>query len=185
MIRYQLDLIGWLQFEQIIQSLAKAEFGFTESWGGYSDLGRDAYSAINLVHRNGATLNGPVLFQAKHVEGANAAGADSDDAILAAVGKECTSIQSRLTKKLWPVPPRTYILITNAPLNSDARAAIKKKINAVLPSCEVISWGANDVCDLLDNHPNVRIAFPQVLTYRDLTFLLNNRAQLCSCRGGF
>ena len=44
-IRYNLDSLGWFQFEWLVQSLLKAELGIgVESWGGRGDWGRDAYS---------------------------------------------------------------------------------------------------------------------------------------------
>src|ERR1035441_10325739 len=44
MVRYRLDDLGWFQFESMVQSLLKAEFGVgVESWGGTNDFGRDAY----------------------------------------------------------------------------------------------------------------------------------------------
>lgn len=77
-MRYEFDRLGWLNFEWLIQTWLKAEFGFTvEAWGGTWDLGRDAYTeeSVNRAS-NGTLLEGPVVFQAKFVAQANARGSD-------------------------------------------------------------------------------------------------------------
>ena len=75
-IRYKLDDLGWYQFEALVQSLFKAHAGLAvESWGGSSDLGRDAYSEQDVRLSSTLVLPGPVIFQAKFIRGANAAGA--------------------------------------------------------------------------------------------------------------
>jgi hypothetical protein len=71
MLRYRLDDLGWLQFEQLCQSLMKARLGLgIESWGGPTDLGRDAYYAGNVQLTQGIETRGPFVFQAKFVQGA-------------------------------------------------------------------------------------------------------------------
>ena len=45
MIRYNLDDLGWYQFEWLVQSLLKSEIGLAvESWGQRGDHGKDAYA---------------------------------------------------------------------------------------------------------------------------------------------
>ena len=83
MIRYRIDELGWYQFEALIQSLLKADLGLgVESWGGtHGDHGRDAYFDGPLAFPTNEAREGPFVFQAKFVEGANAAGADSFPAV--------------------------------------------------------------------------------------------------------
>lgn len=64
---YRFDEPGWYQFERLAQALLKADLGLAvESWGGHSDLGRDAYCELPLTYPSAQTLSpGPFLFQAK------------------------------------------------------------------------------------------------------------------------
>ena len=49
MLRYRLDDLGWYQFEKLIQSLLKAQFGGgIQSSGEHGDWGIDAYSTGEL-----------------------------------------------------------------------------------------------------------------------------------------
>jgi hypothetical protein len=153
--------------------LLKAEFGVgVEAWGGHSDLGRDAYFSGRLeIPEKGKPSEGPFLFQAKFVEGANAAGAEPESALLRSVSAECAAITKRFVKRGMD-SIKQYVLLTNAPLTHDLRGKIRSAISAVAPHCTVIPWGAGDVCALLDNAPNVRVAFPQILGLSDLKELL-------------
>ena len=173
MIRYRLDDLGWYQFEWLCQSLLKAAVGLAvEAWGGHSDLGRDAYAEASLpIDGPKSQTPGPFVFQAKFVAEANAAGANSDGHIRDAVSREQLRIRKRMEKKVIQ-PPSVYVLLTNAPVKADTKGKLKEMINAVLPHTRVITWGANDICSLLDSAPEIRVAFPQLLGLRDLTELL-------------
>lgn len=84
LVRFFTTSLGWYQFEWLIQALLKAELGLgVQSWGGHGDWGRDAYSPgpPPFPARDTAT-EGPFIFQAKFVSGANAAGAKSGLALL-------------------------------------------------------------------------------------------------------
>lgn len=77
MIRYDLNKLGWFQFEKLTQASLKIDLGLAvEAWGESTDLGRDAYTQGALQFPDKAKLcDGPFVFQAKFVAGANAAGA--------------------------------------------------------------------------------------------------------------
>jgi hypothetical protein len=81
-ISYNLDSLGWMQFESLIQVLLKSELGLgLELWGGSADHGKDAYCAHELNFPSRHTTNpGPFVFQVKFIAGANAAGSDCDSA---------------------------------------------------------------------------------------------------------
>jgi hypothetical protein len=181
MTRYRLDDLGWLQFEQLCQSLLKAELGLAiESWGRHSDRGRDAFCALSLPIVKGRCEPGPFVFQAKFVSEANAAGAKPASALLKAVVAECRLIEAR-KPPAQSSTPRQYVLLTNVPLSASLREAVQEEINRVIPSCVVTSWGADDICDVLDVNPSLKLAFPELLGLRDLEQLLSaaiNRAVL-------
>ncbi|HLG14892.1 MAG TPA: hypothetical protein VJH03_10385 [Blastocatellia bacterium] len=174
MIRYKLDELGWYQFEKLVQAVLKAELGLSiESWGGHSDRGRDSYSKGPLPFPNKEEPSeGPFVFQAKFVQGANAAGARSETALLRAVYSEERGITEKLLVHRWR-SVRHYVLLTNAPLGSSLRTSIEEHLTTVLPEAQVTSLGGNDICDLLDAHPPLRRSFPEILSLRDLDVLLS------------
>jgi len=89
-LRYRLDDLGWFQFECMVQSLLKQNFGLgIESWSGRGDHGRDAFFKNALEFpRRGELRKGPFIFQVKFVEEANAAGAKPRPRIISSVQSE-------------------------------------------------------------------------------------------------
>ena len=117
MLRYNLDVLGWDGFENLVQRLLKAHLGLgVECWGGSGDWGRDAYCEASLAYPAKEMSAGPFVFQCKFVDAANAAGAKPEPLVLAAVQKECELITKRLNSLpvKWEKPPTTYVLFTNA-----------------------------------------------------------------------
>jgi hypothetical protein len=172
-MRYKLDDLGAFQFEQLAQSLLKAQVGLSvESWGRRSDLGRDAYTpnSLRFPDKNYETA-GPFVFQVKFVEGANAAGAKPRDALLGSVSKEISRITKRQIAPNWTEP--SYLtFITNAPLEAVLREEVRRKLKSTLPNSEIVIYGGDDLCDLLDQPPSVYRSFPQLLSIRDLDALI-------------
>src|ERR1039457_3498658 len=105
-MRYEFDRFGWLNFEWLVQSWLKAEFGFTvESWGGNRDQGRDAYSKSTVSSRSTKSeYPGPVVFQAKFVEQANAAGSGYKSPLIKACVAEAKAVQHRVNQGVWTRP---------------------------------------------------------------------------------
>ena len=172
-VRYRLDELGWFQFESLVQSLLKAELGLgIESWGGPGDQGRDAYFDGALTYPAQREQNGPFLFQVKFVQAANAAGARPGRGLLKAVRAECRRIRTRTSSGIWRVP-RHYVLATNAPLTMEVRESTRQMLASTSDKMTVHVHGGSDVCAMLDRHPNLRQAFPQLLSIRDLSYLLS------------
>ena len=98
--RYRLDDLGWFQFEQVTQSILKAQFGFgIQSWGGRGDWGRDAYYRGRLSYPSIDVQNdGVFIFQVKFIENANASGANPEPLLLKAVKAEIDNIMNRVKK---------------------------------------------------------------------------------------
>jgi hypothetical protein len=172
MIRYRLDDLGWFQFEWLCQSLLKAKLGVrVEAWGGHSDFGRDAYISGLLSVRKDVLEKGEFVFQCKFVSGANAAGANASSALTAAVTAEMDQVANRIRTRVIGEPSH-YVLLTNAPLSARLRSSLQNRVRKTLPKADVILWGGGDICGMLDDAPNIRVAFPQILGLRDLTELL-------------
>jgi hypothetical protein len=171
-LRYDLDSLGWYSFETLIQTLLKAEFGFgVEAWGGSGDWGRDAYLRGSLRLTSEHIIQGPVLFQAKFVAGANGAGARPLPLLLDAIGKELRRIEKRRDAGLWE-EPHAYILVTNVALTAAARDEVTTRLRQTLPATEPVVTSGADVCALLDKHEVLRRAFPELLGLRDLQLLI-------------
>ncbi len=168
MSRYQLDQLGFYQFEWLVQVLVKNEYGLAiEAWGGHADYGRDAYSPTDLrsSSRN-VSYPGPVVVQAKFVSEANAAGAKPLQALLDACRHEKKRIEERKAKGQW-APLRSYFLYTNAPVSSQTRQALIAVLTPALAFAPTV-LGSDDVCAELDLLPQIARSFPQILTYRNL-----------------
>jgi hypothetical protein len=174
-MRYKLDDLGAYQFEELVQSLLKAQVGFSvESWGRRSDFGRDAYTpnALHFPNKNIETP-GPFIFQVKFVEGANASGAKPTGALLGSVSKEIALIRKRKSEPRW-IEPSHFPFLTNAPIGSTLREKVSEKFKSILPDSTIITYGGEDVCGLLDQVPYICRSFPQLLSIRDLDLLIRD-----------
>jgi hypothetical protein len=173
-ISYNLDSLGWMQFESLIQVLLKAELGMgLELWGGSADHGKDAFCAHELNFPSRHTTNpGPFVFQVKFIAGANASGSNFDSALMSAVKKEGALIKNRIEAGKW-AQPKQYAFVTNAPLNASHRKAIADELQPLLDGCAITAQGATDVCALLDLNIAAARSFPQILSLRNLFEILD------------
>jgi hypothetical protein len=165
-----------LQFEELCQALLKADLGLgVEAWGGSGDYGKDAYFDGPLEFpTRGAPSEGPFVFQVKFVSHANAAGARPRAALMKAVRAENKRIAHRLAEGRWS-PVRHYVLLTNVPLTVSLRRAVRDEVHKKLPDVRVDLLGFRDLGAMLDNAPEIRMSFPQILGLRDLQALLRDQ----------
>ena len=175
MLRYDLDKLGWYEFEHLCQTLLKHKLGLgVEAWGGTNDLGRDAYYPEALKYPTEETQGGPFLFQCKFVNGANSAEAKVEKPVLNAIRQECDAIKRRLLSKKWKIPPKVYTFLTNAILASTIRNQIEKNVKDVLPDSMLVLQGGDDICALIDLTTGIAQRFPQILSLNDLDILLSD-----------
>lgn len=187
MLRYDLDKLGWYEFEHLCQTLLKHKLGIgIEAWGGTKDWGRDAYYEGQLTYpTTQQEEEGPFLFQCKFISGANSAGADYENLILTAVNAECKSIEKKLSntktetvrllrKSEWDYPPQIYTFMSNAIIKPILRGKIEECIKTVLPDCKFVKQDGNDICSLIDLTTGIARKFPQILSLNDLNALLDN-----------
>lgn len=175
MLQNRLDELGWYQFEDFVQTLLKAAIGpGVEAWGGRGDFGRDCYcpSALNFPDR-AVPSDGPFLFQAKFVSGANATGATFFPALKGAVNAEVARIRARQETGQWSAV-RQYVLVTNCPIQASQRKEIESILILPIPDASVHILSGKDLSGLAADHPNVRKAFPQLLGLGDLEQLITN-----------
>jgi hypothetical protein len=163
MTQYKLDDLGWLSFERLSQALLKAQFGWAlESWGGSKDLGRDAYSEIDLTDKYNQSISGPSVFQCKFVSNSQIDKVGSAKNLINAVDIECELIRQRIKVGKWRLP-KSYILLTNCHLSVATRAKIIARLNNCIQDCTVMLQGYSDICALLDNNPAIRISYPELM----------------------
>lgn len=175
MLRYNLDILGWFEFEGLVQTLLKAKLGLgIEAWGGSKDAGKDAYFKGVLAYPSSVKNEGVFVFQCKFVDGANAAGSRPEKNVLGAINEECISIQKRLGRSDWDETPDHYSFFTNSRVGPSVRIKIIQRIQDVLPSCDVHIHDGSDVCSWLDLSQDVCRSFPQILGLRKLEVLLRS-----------
>jgi hypothetical protein len=174
MLRYDLDKLGWYEFEHLCQTLLKHKLGLgVEAWGGTNDWGRDAYYPEALKYPTEETQGGPFLFQCKFVNGANSAEAKVEKPVLNAIRQECDAIKRRLLIKKWETLPKVYTFLTNAILTGTIRGQIEKNVKDVLPDSIIVLQDGNDICALIDLTTGIARRFPQILSLNDLDILLS------------
>ncbi len=168
MLEYRLDDLHWAEFEKLCQGLLKARLSVgVEAWGGSGDWGNDAYCQAPLRYPGSEVQQGPFQFQAKFIEGANAAGAKPKASLVAAVKRECQRIKSRNLPS-----PSVYALLTNAAVSADTRTTVKDLVREALPDAVVVIHDGNDLCSWLHMHEEIVRAFPQLLSHRNLSELV-------------
>ncbi len=175
MMDYRLDELGWFEFEQLVQTLAKVRLGFgVEAWGGRGDWGRDAYFEGRLRYPANEETNGPFVFQSKFVENANAAGAKPEKLLVAALQKEATKIRENLANGKWSEEPSCYGLFTNTSCPATLRDSIRSLLREALPHAHIAIHDGGDICQWLRLSSDIVRSFPQLLSLRDLQELLRD-----------
>ena len=170
--RYRLDDLGWYQFENLIQSLLKTKCGLLiESWGKGKDFGRDAYTKNPIKFPDDRENEGSFIFQVKFIDNASLNNTKGFNNLKKAVNCEIKEIQSRIEKGTW-TSPNFYTLVTNFPITATQRELLRNILHDEMTNTNITIWGDNDISDLLDQNPDIRRSFPQLLSLRDLNTLI-------------
>lgn len=174
MADYNLDSLGWFQFEHLCQALLRAGHGASiEMWGGSSDRGRDAYAAGPLRFPDPLVeKNGPFIFQAKFVSNSILLGEKAATALKKAVRLEAAEIRKRIGFKKW-TQPRYYALLSNVVANEALRKEVEVILRPVLPDAEIILIGRGELSRDIDRFESIRVAYPQILGLTDLRALIS------------
>lgn len=170
---YRLDQLGWYQFERLCQTLLVSSLGLeVEAWGGSGDFGRDAYSPWSLRFPDPVRdQDGPFIFQAKFVDGAQQLGRKAITRLRAAIKAEALRIEERLADERWEDPTH-YALLTNVTLDPSEHAGLLKPIAGLLPATRLHLLAERQIEVMLTASASVRLSFPQLLSIRDLKGLL-------------
>jgi hypothetical protein len=161
---YDLDRLGWLQFEQLCALVLDAEAGLTElAWTGRADTTRSV------------SVEAPVTFAGRPVFGAGPA---TLCVLWVPDGLEPASRRYDFARRLTRLadrgglgPEDALLALTNLDAG-DARDSVAAALR-VMPLPRLVILGANELGQSIDRNPGVRSALPSVLGLRDLTPLID------------
>ena len=173
---YDLNRLGALEFEHMVQALAIAELGISVSvFGAGPDGGREATFNADSVQQqlhNAPVWRGYGIVQAKSLRfpkdpASNAA------ALIAAVQVELDKFMPRPGKTAARnPPPQNYIIATNARLSATQGGGLDLLTGALRQHPVGLTgyavWHYEHICRLLDQHVGIRKAFAGFLTPGDV-----------------
>ncbi len=169
--KYNLEQLGWFNFEQLVCTLLRQIVGNGMStFSGSVDGGRDATFIGKATSYPSETdcWNGEWIFQVKHrtysTRGASAVRAELKKVLPAEI--------TRIIEK-HDYDCDNYVAITNCPLTAQDKDEIRELIWAVDNDLKNVAvLGESDLQELLDCHPRVVSAFPQILGLSQLRELV-------------
>ena len=158
---YQFENLGEDRFQHLCQALLIPEFSNVQCFPiRQPDGGRDAVSAY------WATLESPfIVFQVKYVR-RPLAESEPWKWFVKTIETELPKIQ-----KLIPEGAEQYILMTNVPATAHPGSGSIDKVNTFLRSTIPIPsqcWWRDDLSRRLDNQPDLRWSFSELITGPDL-----------------
>jgi len=170
MSKYNLERLGWFNFEQLVGCLLREVIGpGVSSFSGSADQGRDAtYSGCAALPSVESPLEGEWIFQVKHrqwgTRGVSSVRSELKSTLQGELEKICEKHNHECD---------FYVFITNCPLT----ASNKDDLQAIINSQDTIEkgfiLGEEDIEQLLDVHPKVVRAFPQIMGISQLKELVN------------
>ena len=169
MPKYDLNKLNDSEFESLFQSLLKKVIGLgTITFGVGPDGGREAtYSGEAPYPSPTYKWKGNWVFQTKY-HNINIIGSyKARQKIL----QELKSELDKILKRLELV--NNYILATNVPLSSSSVTGSHDRISELVSSYQhkiinVHVWDYFEICSYLDIYPEIRKAYPNLLTLADL-----------------
>lgn len=169
-LKYRINILGWYNFEGLVQTLLKVLIGSgVKSIGGTKDGGRDASFEGEAPFPSKRTKwKGKWIFQVKYSELETGSVEAIGKRILNAFNKEIKNIEQR--RGYWP---NNYILITNVHLTSTLRNKLSDVIRVAGFNGNFQSIDGREICEFLDIYPHIRYSFPQLIGLADLNKIIN------------
>ncbi len=169
--KYNLEQLGWFNFEQLVCTLLRQIVGNgISTFSGSVDQGRDATFSGEASSYPSETdrWNGEWIFQVKHrvysTRGASTVRAE----LKRELPKEIARIQKKHNHAC-----QNYIIITNCPLTAQDKDELHPLIKSAGGDLQYVAvLGESDLQELLDCHPRVVSAFPQILGLSQLRELI-------------
>ena len=169
--KYNLEQLGWFNFEQLVRTLLRQVVGAgISSFSGSVDQGRDAtFSGRSALYPSSTDQwQGDWIFQVKH-RTYSTRGADSVRAEL----KRNLPAEVARTLEKRSHECNVYMALTNCPLTAQDKDDIHALIQAhATDVAHIAVLGESDIQELLDCHPRVVSAFPQLLGVSQLRELV-------------
>jgi hypothetical protein len=170
--KYNFELLGWFNFEQLVRTLLRQVIGNgISTFSGSVDQGRDATFRGESTFYPSATerWRGTWIFQVKHraysTRGASAVRAEL---------KRTIPDELALVLRTHPHSCDNYMVITNCPLTALDKDEIRQLSKSIDPNpTNVAVLGESDLQELLDCYPRVVSAFPQILGLSQLRELVD------------
>jgi hypothetical protein len=169
--KYNLEQLGWFNFEQLVRTLLRQIIGNgLSTFSGSVDKGRDATfsgEAASFPSESDRWM-GEWIFQVKHraysTRGAESVRTELKRTLVA----EVISILDKYNHDC-----NNYVAITNCPLTAQFKDEVVELIRSTNDHIEQIAvLGESDLQELLDSHPRVVSAFPQILGLSQLRELV-------------
>jgi hypothetical protein len=177
--QYDLDRIGWQQFEQLVQALAIAELGNgVRVFGAGKDGGREATfkGKQSFPKGGGEQWNGYGVIQAKHLE-RPASTTNGWRTFLTHVSNELETWSARLKSGRLSLErqPKYFIFATNIALSGTDQTGGIDQFEALLEGYRDklqlkgwFAWDYHQLASLLDSHPNIRQTYLEQIIPGDL-----------------
>jgi len=169
--KYNLEQLGWFNFEQLVRTLLRQIIGSgISTFSGSVDKGRDATFSGEATSYPSETdrWNGEWIFQVKH-RSYSTRGAKTVRAELKRTLPE--EIDLILNKHNHDC--QHYVAITNCPLTAQDKDELQRLIKSASDDIKQVAiLGESDLQELLDCHPKVVSAFPQILGLSQLRELV-------------
>ncbi|MFH0780887.1 MAG: hypothetical protein V2B20_02900 [Pseudomonadota bacterium] len=169
--KYNLEQLGWFNFEQLARTLLRQIIGNgVSTFSGSVDKGRDATFSGEATSfpSESDRWSGEWIFQVKH-RTYSTRGADKVRAELKRILP--TEIERILSKHHHVC--QHYVVITNCPLTAQDKDELHGLIRLGHDEILQVSvLGESDLQELLDCHPRIVSAFPQILGVSQLRELI-------------
>ena len=169
--KYNLEQLGWFNFEQLVCTLLRQIVGNgISTFSGSVDQGRDAIFSGEAASYPSVTdrWKGKWIFQVKHRAYSTRGAGIVRTELKRALPDEIACVQRKYNHEC-----QNYVVITNCPLTAQDKDELQQLIKVADGDLEQVAvLGESDLQELLDCHPRVVSAFPQILGLSQLRELV-------------
>ena len=160
MSKYNLERLGWFNFERLATTLLRQVIGpGVSSFSGSSDQGRDATFRGKACFPSGdSPLEGRWIFQVKYRDYHGRSIAQVRDELKRTLADELHKILRKHSHRC-----DVYVLLTNCPLTAENKDDLEGAISSNDRIGSGFVLGEQDIEELLDVHAKVVRAFPQIM----------------------
>ncbi|MDY7528123.1 MULTISPECIES: hypothetical protein [unclassified Cryobacterium] len=175
---FDLDRMGWRQFEHLVQALSLAELGNgVQIYGDGSDGGREATfrGLLDFPEGDGAKWNGYGVIQAKHQHFPSPSPAENAASLIQDIRGELKKFMADKNGRVARTPmPEYYLIASNVRLSPGEDGGLDSVL-AELATWETKLglrgthvWHYSSISRLLENHEDIRRAFAGFVTAGDV-----------------